>query len=118
MGIVEGIIAITTAVSGIVALVRELRKGNKLTRGEIIGEAEKLAWHAVEVTKRMAAQRGRPLGKEEIWAEFQKEAWKYASGKGLKNFSKDELRGMRQTAELLSHVAKNGIDMVKGALLK
>jgi hypothetical protein len=103
MGIAETITAITALVAAGTALWREIRGVKKMGRADIIDKAERIAWQAVETTKRIKPG----MTSEEIWREFQKEVLKYLSGKGLGKISPKEWEGMRQTAEVLSHGAKS-----------
>jgi hypothetical protein len=110
MGIFEVIVAVATLGTAVVGwLAKSQNDIKKLSRGQLIGEAEKMAYKAVEVTKRIALEKGKGLTKEDIWNEFKKEAWKYASGKGIKGFTANELEHMKSSAEVISRAAKNGL---------
>lgn len=110
MGIAELITAGALLLGAVTTLVRELRGIKQMSRAELIGRAEELAWRAVETTKRIRPS----MSREEIWQEFRREVLKYLTGKGVNRITEKEWAGMRDTAELLTHAAKSAF----GALNK
>jgi hypothetical protein len=103
MGVAETIIAISGLIAVLTPIWHEIRGVKKMSRADIIGQAERIAWQAVESTKRVKPG----MTREQIWAEYRKEVEKYVSGKGMGKISAKEWDGMRDTAEILSHAAKS-----------
>lgn len=87
---------------------KDQKENKKLSRGRIIAEAEKIAWHAVQTTKQVAVKKGTPLTPEQIASEYKKECLKYVEGKGMYGFTLDEIDGIMKSAEVLTHAAKSG----------
>ncbi len=104
--IAETIIAITALVTAGTALWREIRGAKKMSRAQIIGEGEKIAFGIVEAAKAKAKKQGKNLTPEQMGKAFKDAVYDYITNKGLKGFTLHEAEALQKSARMLAESRK------------